>query len=179
MRGVGYQFQGAIINIIAFYVFGLPIGITLVIVVDMGVVGMWIGLAIAGIIQSISYSIVLLCLNWPKELAMLATKHEEETITELEMNGNYSTLNSNTDDDTLSGDNSPLISNTDNVSLPFKDRIRGRLKIILCHCVLVIIAIICLIVSGILSILHPPDNIINGNYSDCTSDHDNITLEYF
>ena len=88
-------------------------------------------------------------------------------------------LISNTDDDTLSGDNNPLISNTDNVSLTFKDRIGGRLKTILCHCILVIIAIICLIVSGILSILHPPDNIINGNYSDCTSDHDNITLEYF
>ncbi len=229
--------------------FGLPIGITLAIVVDMGVVGMWIGLAIAGSIQSISYSIVLLCLNWPKE-AMLAMKRGQGTITKWKKNdsnnsgvelkeyspleddnigdhgndnhaGNNNTVElneyspldddnigdhgndnhgnnndigsgigreeetdeedlitatDNTDDVTSSADNNPLInSNTDDVILSFKDRIKGRVKIILCHCVLVIIAIICLIVSGILSIIHPPDNIINGNYSDCT---DNITLEY-
>ena len=51
LRGQGRQFLGAGINAFSYYVFGLPIGISLALAADMGTVGMWIGLDIASFIQ--------------------------------------------------------------------------------------------------------------------------------
>ena len=51
LRGQGRQFLGAAINAFSYYVFGLPIGISLALAADMGTVGMWIGLDIASFIQ--------------------------------------------------------------------------------------------------------------------------------
>ena len=47
-------------------------------------------------------------------------------------------------------------------------RLKSKLKLILVHSSLFIIAVICLLVSGIASRFYPPDSIINGNYSECS-----------
>ena len=51
MRGSGRQVLGAFINGFSYYVFGLPIGISLALAAKMGALGMWIGLDIANLIQ--------------------------------------------------------------------------------------------------------------------------------
>ena len=53
LRGSGRQMLGAGINVLSYYVFGLPIGISLALAADMGALGMWIGLSIANFIQVI------------------------------------------------------------------------------------------------------------------------------
>ena len=44
-RGAGLQVVAASINFFVFYVIGLPAGICLALLTDLGVFGMWIGLA--------------------------------------------------------------------------------------------------------------------------------------
>ena len=51
LRGAGKQVLGAVTNFICYYVIGLPIGICLALLANFGVVGMWIGIGIADILQ--------------------------------------------------------------------------------------------------------------------------------
>ena len=51
LRGSGRQFLGACINFVAFYVLGLPVGISLALAGKMGTVGVWIGLGVASFVQ--------------------------------------------------------------------------------------------------------------------------------
>ncbi len=249
LRGAGHQFRGAIINIIAYYVFGLPIGITLAIVVDMGVVGMWIGLTIAVYVQSVSSLILILCMNWKKEarLAMergkgtgngtigghpvknpstvltryLPLKQDgirtedvtdgastimnniiiEESdvdnkcndVNHNDANSNHSDANSNHNDagsnhsdansihsdadsnhsDGGSDDGSTdLLQRNDKNQLSKFERflmvLKSRSKLIINHSILLTVSIITLTLAGIGSYYHPPDNIYNGNYSECS-----------
>ena len=60
--------MGAIGNFVAFYVFGLPLGIFLVFFMHMGALGMWIGLATASFLQVsvffyITKGIYVICLE--------------------------------------------------------------------------------------------------------------------
>ena len=43
--------MGATVSLFSFYFSGLPIGISLALLTDLGAFGMWIGLAIANAIQ--------------------------------------------------------------------------------------------------------------------------------
>ena len=43
-RGSGRQYIGAIMNIIAYYVIGLPLGISLALKAKWGILGLWIGM---------------------------------------------------------------------------------------------------------------------------------------
>ena len=47
--------MGAIGNFVAFYIFGLPLGIFLARFVNMGALGMWIGFATASLVQVSSH----------------------------------------------------------------------------------------------------------------------------
>ena len=47
IRGCGRQKIGAIMNFAYYYLIGLPIGISLALLTDLGATGMWIGLLIA------------------------------------------------------------------------------------------------------------------------------------
>ena len=84
LRGSGRQFLGAGINAFSYYVFGLPIGISLALATDLGIKGMWIGLNIANFIQvkflhnslfiislylfqAVCFGVTLLLTNWQKE----------------------------------------------------------------------------------------------------------------
>ena len=51
LRGSGRQVLGACVNAFSYYVFGLPIGISLALAADMKTPGMWIGLNIANLLQ--------------------------------------------------------------------------------------------------------------------------------
>jgi len=45
LRGSGRQLLGAVVNFVCYYVVGLPLAIVLALVVHMGALGIWIGLA--------------------------------------------------------------------------------------------------------------------------------------
>lgn len=51
---------------------------------------------------------------------------------------------------------------------PNRSKLRSHIKLLLCRCSLFLIASVCVIIAGIVSQFHPPDSIINGNYSECT-----------
>ena len=51
LRGSGRQLLGAGINAFSYYVFGLPIGISLALATDLKTLGMWIGLGVGSVVQ--------------------------------------------------------------------------------------------------------------------------------
>lgn len=74
LRGAGKQVLGAVTNFICYYIVGLPIGICLALLANLGVMGMWIGIGIADTLQVkvhitetwiyILYVILDHCLHW-------------------------------------------------------------------------------------------------------------------
>ena len=51
LRGSGRQSLGAAVNFCSYYIVGLPIGIVLALVADLGALGLWSGLGIADVLQ--------------------------------------------------------------------------------------------------------------------------------
>ena len=51
LRATGMQFKAAVVNFVSYYVIGLPLGITLALVVGLGAKGMWIGLCLGDGLQ--------------------------------------------------------------------------------------------------------------------------------
>ena len=45
LRATGMQFRASLVNFVAFYVVGLPLGLVLCFVADLQTMGMWIGLS--------------------------------------------------------------------------------------------------------------------------------------
>ncbi len=82
--------MAACINFVVFYIVGLPTGISLAFLTDLGTLGMWIGLGIASFIQVSQFSIyvhslvyltlqsliflgILFSLNWDKLAAKVSS----------------------------------------------------------------------------------------------------------
>ena len=51
MRATERQAKAALVNFVAYYIVGLPLGITLALVVRLQAKGMWIGFSVAGALQ--------------------------------------------------------------------------------------------------------------------------------
>ncbi|KAL3042901.1 hypothetical protein OYC64_020757 [Pagothenia borchgrevinki] len=66
VRGTGKQMIGAVCNLVGFYLIGLPIGVSLMFPVQMGIVGLWSGFLISVLIQSVFFIVFLCKLNWTK-----------------------------------------------------------------------------------------------------------------
>ncbi|XP_068177747.1 multidrug and toxin extrusion protein 1-like [Antennarius striatus] len=69
VRGAGKQLIGALVNLIGYYVIGAPIGVSLMFAADMGVEGMWIGLAVCVFVQASVFITFLTRLDWKKAAA--------------------------------------------------------------------------------------------------------------
>ena len=67
LRGLGRQGLGAVGNIVAFWVIGIPLGIGLLFGVKMGAVGFLTGLAVASSSQLVFYAIIIAITNWRKQ----------------------------------------------------------------------------------------------------------------
>ncbi|OVA18639.1 Multi antimicrobial extrusion protein [Macleaya cordata] len=65
--GAGWQFQVALINIVCYYVFGLPVGAILGYKVKLGVEGIWSGMLVGCLLQTVILLVVMLRTNWQKE----------------------------------------------------------------------------------------------------------------
>uniref|UniRef100_A0A4W3GKQ3 Multidrug and toxin extrusion protein 2-like n=1 Tax=Callorhinchus milii TaxID=7868 RepID=A0A4W3GKQ3_CALMI len=78
LRGAGKQKLGAIGNLIGYYSIGFPLGISLMFAKHLGITGLWIGLFICVILQSLFLLIVIFRIEWNKaseEVTVLVQKH--------------------------------------------------------------------------------------------------------
>ncbi|XP_020532729.1 protein DETOXIFICATION 16 isoform X2 [Jatropha curcas] len=66
-RGCGWQKLGAIINLGAYYLIGIPCSVLLAFAYHFGGKGLWTGLIVALIVQAIGLLAVTLCTDWDKE----------------------------------------------------------------------------------------------------------------
>ena len=67
IRGSGRQSGGAIANFISFWLFGVPLGIVLVFLVNMGILGFWLGLLTGEVMQTLIYGVVILTIRWKRQ----------------------------------------------------------------------------------------------------------------
>ncbi|XP_056118146.1 multidrug and toxin extrusion protein 1-like [Rhinichthys klamathensis goyatoka] len=66
VRGAGKQLLGALCNIVGYYFVGLPIGVSLMFALSMGIVGLWIGIFGCLFMQSLFFIILIYKLDWKK-----------------------------------------------------------------------------------------------------------------
>ncbi|KAK4720775.1 hypothetical protein R3W88_011008 [Solanum pinnatisectum] len=78
-RGCGWQKIGAIVNLGAYYLWGIPAGIVLGFFYHVGGKGLWLGLTLSLLAQALIYLVVTLGTNWDKE----AKKAADRVIPEL------------------------------------------------------------------------------------------------
>ncbi|XP_075053835.1 uncharacterized protein LOC142139875 [Mixophyes fleayi] len=64
LRGIGKPKIGAIINVVGYYLIGLPIGISLMFLVKLGIIGLWTGLLFPVVLQSFIYVPYIIRSNW-------------------------------------------------------------------------------------------------------------------
>ena len=50
LRGSGRQYIGAIVNFIAYYIIGIPLAVVLGFKTTLGIIGIWIGMAIGNLL---------------------------------------------------------------------------------------------------------------------------------
>ncbi|WCJ42398.1 MATE efflux family protein [Euphorbia peplus] len=66
-RGCGWQKIGAIINLGAYYLFGIPCSVILAFVYHLGGKGLWTGIIVALVGQAVGLLVITLRTNWEKE----------------------------------------------------------------------------------------------------------------
>ncbi|XP_040892157.1 multidrug and toxin extrusion protein 1-like [Toxotes jaculatrix] len=66
LRGAGKQLVGALCNLVGYYFIGFPIGVSLMFAANMGIVGLWTGLTICVLMQSIFFITFVYRLDWKK-----------------------------------------------------------------------------------------------------------------
>ncbi|XP_043970991.1 multidrug and toxin extrusion protein 1-like isoform X1 [Gambusia affinis] len=85
LRGTGKQLIGALCNLVGYYFIGFPIGVSLMFAAKMGIIGLWTGLTVCVLMQSIFFIIYLSKLNWEKAVkealvrAGVQSKEEKDT----------------------------------------------------------------------------------------------------
>ncbi|XP_075666216.1 protein DETOXIFICATION 16-like [Castanea sativa] len=73
-RGCGWQKIGALVNLGAYYLVGIPISITLAFVYHNGVKGLLMGIIVALFMQALLLWMVTLCSDWEKEVKKAADR---------------------------------------------------------------------------------------------------------
>ncbi|OMO91488.1 Multi antimicrobial extrusion protein [Corchorus capsularis] len=73
-RGCGWQKIGAVINLGAYYLMGIPSSIILAFVFHLGGKGLWTGLIVALFVQASCLAIVTLSTNWEQEAKKAADR---------------------------------------------------------------------------------------------------------
>lgn len=68
--GAGWQFLVALINIVCYYIIGLPVGAVLGYKLKLGVKGIWLGMLAGCLLQIIILIFSFLRTNWHKEVSL-------------------------------------------------------------------------------------------------------------
>ena len=80
------KFVGAVLNLSAYYIFGIPLGIYLAFSWKMGLHGLWLGLTFSLVYSAIIGTWICFRSNWPKEVRKVEARvKEEERIRVLEI----------------------------------------------------------------------------------------------
>jgi MATE family multidrug resistance protein len=66
-RGCGWQKIGAIVNLGAYYLVGIPAALCFAFVYHLGGMGLWLGIMCALIVQMLLLLAITVCTNWEKE----------------------------------------------------------------------------------------------------------------
>ncbi|XP_040000725.1 multidrug and toxin extrusion protein 1-like isoform X3 [Xiphias gladius] len=66
LRGAGKQLVGALCNLVGYYFIGFPIGVSLMFAANLGILGLWTGLTICVLMQSIFFITYVCKLDWKK-----------------------------------------------------------------------------------------------------------------
>ncbi|XP_027352519.1 protein DETOXIFICATION 14-like [Abrus precatorius] len=69
-RGSGWQHLGAYVNLGAFYLVGVPVGVLLGFLEHFRAKGLWIGIVTGSIVQTIFLSLITALTNWKKQAMM-------------------------------------------------------------------------------------------------------------
>ncbi|XP_060171583.1 protein DETOXIFICATION 16-like isoform X2 [Lycium barbarum] len=77
-RGCGWQKIGAVVNLGAYYLFGIPAGVILAFVYHFGGKGLWWGITLSLFAQALLLLIVTLQTNWEKEAKKAADRMTPE-----------------------------------------------------------------------------------------------------
>ncbi|XP_065754145.1 multidrug and toxin extrusion protein 2-like [Phocoena phocoena] len=64
LRGAGKQKMGAFLNAIGYYVFGFPLGASLMFAANHGIIGLWSGLTACVFFQTLFYLVYIWRINW-------------------------------------------------------------------------------------------------------------------
>ncbi|XP_005803125.1 multidrug and toxin extrusion protein 1-like [Xiphophorus maculatus] len=89
LRGAGKQLIGALCNLVGYYFIGFPIGVSLMFAAKMGIIGLWTGLTVCVLMQSIFFLIYVSKLNWEKAVKEALVRagvpsKEEKDMTKME-----------------------------------------------------------------------------------------------
>ncbi|MEW5315738.1 MAG: hypothetical protein WDW38_007145 [Sanguina aurantia] len=68
LRGAGRQALGFIVNLVTLWLVGLPVSAMLSLHLDLGSVGLWIGIAVMNLLQGGILMLKVLQFNWPAEV---------------------------------------------------------------------------------------------------------------
>ncbi|KAJ0095830.1 hypothetical protein Patl1_15210 [Pistacia atlantica] len=68
-RGCGWQDLGAYVNLIAYYLCGIPVAAILGFWLQLRGQGLWIGIQVGAFVQSILLAILTSCQNWEKQVS--------------------------------------------------------------------------------------------------------------
>ncbi|KAG6845594.1 hypothetical protein H0H87_007273 [Tephrocybe sp. NHM501043] len=79
LRATGRQSLGALLNMTAFYVFGLPIGIVLAFKCHLGLHGLWIGLATGLIYCAVVGTVICMRMDWKLEIRKVEERIAKES----------------------------------------------------------------------------------------------------
>ncbi|CAI8613421.1 unnamed protein product [Vicia faba] len=78
-RGSGWQHVGAYVNLGAFYLVGVPIGVVLGFVAHFRAKGLWIGIVAGSIVQTLFLFIITALTNWNKQAVMARERIFDDT----------------------------------------------------------------------------------------------------
>ncbi|KAF7318306.1 RNA helicase [Mycena chlorophos] len=79
LRAKGKQMTGALLNLSAYYILGIPLGAVLAFNASMGLHGLWIGLTFSLIYCAVFGTILCLRTDWDREVRKVVARIENET----------------------------------------------------------------------------------------------------
>ncbi|KAF8150627.1 mate-domain-containing protein [Crassisporium funariophilum] len=78
LRARGKQFLGALLNLSAYYIFGIPLALYLAFSYDMGLLGLWLGLTFSLVYCAALNTWLCLRTDWDREVYKVALRLKEE-----------------------------------------------------------------------------------------------------
>lgn len=82
LRGSGRQSEGAMINLVAYYVIGLPIGGALMVYADWGLQGIWLGLFVGLMVGATGFILLIFRTDWSAEAGKVLARMAEDAAAE-------------------------------------------------------------------------------------------------